>query len=121
MPDSEGPANQPIQPIQQVRKKPPGKLWKRILAGCMAFLLIASMAMSWAVQIRFEQMEYLGTVLEHAAAVTEENTEYLSESSLKRAWNILRYAVGKPKSFDDYEMYASLAIARKEYGEAGLY
>lgn len=121
MPDSEGPANQPIQPIQQVRKKPPGKLWKRILAGCMAFLLIASMAMSWAVQIRFEQMEYLGTVLEHAAAVTEENTEYLSESSLKRAWNILRYAVGKPKSFDDYEMYASLAIARKEYGEAIQY
>lgn len=118
MPDSEGPAN---QLIQQAKKKPPGKLWKRVLAGCMVFLLIASMVMSWAVQIRFTQMEYLGTVLEHAAAVTEENTEYLSESSLKRAWNILRYAVGKPKSFDDYEMYASLAIARKEYGEAIQY
>lgn len=124
MPDTEGPmnqSNQPIQPIQQVKKKPPGKLWKRILAGCMAFALIASMAMGWAVQIRFMQMEYLGTVLEHAAAITQENTEYLSESSLKRAWNILRYAVGKPKTFDDYEMYASLAIARKEYGEAIQY
>lgn len=121
MPDTEGPMNQSNQPIQQPEKKPPGKLWKRILAGCMAFLLIASMVMGWAVQIRFMQMEYLGTVLEHAAAITEENTEYLSEGSLKRAWNILRYAVGKPKSFDDYEMYASLAIARKEYGEAIQY
>lgn len=118
MPDTEGPA---IQPIQQDKKKPSGKPWKRILAGCMALLLIASMAMGWAVQIRFAQLEYLGTVLEHAAAVTEENTAYLSESSLKRAWNILRYAVGKPKTFEDYEMYASLAIARKEYGEAIRY
>lgn len=115
MPDTEEPA---IQPVRQDKKKPLGKLWRRILAGSMVFALIASMIMGWAVQIRFAQMEYLGTVLEHAAAVTQENTEYLSESSLKRAWNILRHAVGKPKSFEDYEMYASLAIARKEYAEA---
>ena len=121
MPETEGPGNQLNQPTQQANQKSRGKLWKRILAGCMALLLIASMAMGWAVQIRFMQMEYLGTVLEHAAAITQENTGYLSESSLKRAWNILRYAVGKPKSFDDYEMYASLAIARKEYGEAIQY
>lgn len=121
MPETEGPGNQLNQPTQQANQKSRGKLWNRILAGCMALLLIASMAMGWAVQIRFVQMEYLGTVLEHAAAITQENTGYLSESSLKRAWNILRYAVGKPKSFDDYEMYASLAIARKEYGEAIQY
>lgn len=84
----------------------------------MVFALIASMMLGWAVQIRFAQMEYLGTVLEHAAAVTQENTGYLSESSLKRAWNILKHTVGKPKSYEDYEMYASLAIARKEYAEA---
>lgn len=118
MPDPEGLAD---SEGKQTPKKPPGKLWKRILAGSMAFLLVASMVMGWAVQIRFAQLEYLGTVLEHAAAVTQENTEYLSESSLKRAWNILRYAVGKPKTFDDYEMYSSLAIARKEYGEAVQY
>lgn len=87
----------------------------------MAFVLVLGMVLGWAVQIRFARLEYLGTVLEHAAAVTETNTDYLSESSLKRAWNILRYAVGKPKTYDEYDMYTSLAIARTEYGEAIQY
>lgn len=94
------------------------KPFRRILAMIMAIVLIVSMVLGYAVQIRFGQLNYLGTVLEHAAAVTADNTDYLNESSLKRAWNILRYAVGKPKTFEEYEMYTSLAIARTEYNEA---
>lgn len=101
--------------------KQPGKLRKRILAGFLAFVLLLGIFLNGAIQIRFARLEYLGTVLEHAATVTEENTEYLNESSLKRAWNILRYAVGKPKTYDEYDMYTSLAIARTEYGEAIQY
>ena len=104
--------------MNQTESKNKRKLWLRILAAMMALLLIGTMILGWAVQIRFAQLEYLGTVLEHAAAVTEANTGYLSESTLQRAWNILLHAVGKPRSFEDYEMYASLSIARKEYGDA---
>ena len=104
--------------LPQVEKRPPKKLWRRVLAAAMAAVLLAGMFLGYAAQIRFGQLQYVGTVLEHAAAVTESNTDYLSEGSLKRAWNILRYAVGRPRTYDEYDMYASLAIARAEYMEA---
>lgn len=103
---------------QQSKTRFSWKLYRRLLAVFMAVVLILSMVLGYAAQIRFGQLQYLGTVLEHAAAVTAENTGYLSESTLKRAWNILKYAVGKPKTYDEYDMYASLAIARTEYDEA---
>jgi len=94
------------------------KLFRRIFAAFMALLLIASMALGYAAQIRFAQMNYVGTVLEHVAAVTADNTDYLNEDSLQRAWKILKYAVGKPKTYEEYEMYSSLAIARTDYAGA---
>lgn len=103
---------------RQAEKKSRTILWRRILAAVMALVLIVGMFLGYAAQIRFGQLQYVGTVLEHAAAVTADNTGYLDESTLQRAWKILRYAVGKPKTFDEYEMYASLAIARTEYEEA---
>lgn len=115
MQNSERPVD---EPISQAAKKPSKKLWRRLLAGFMAVLLLGGLLLGYAAQIRFAQLNYLGTVLEHAAAVTADNTGYLNESGLQRAWNILRYAVGKPKTYDEYEMYASIAIARTEYAEA---
>ena len=94
----------PAEEILQAEKKLPKKLWRRLLAAFMALVLIAAMFLGYAAQIRFGQLQYVGTVLEHAASVTADNTEYLSESTLKRAWNILRYAVGKPKTYDEFEM-----------------
>ena len=108
----------PAEEILQAEKKLPKKLWRRLLAAFMALVLIAAMFLGYAAQIRFGQLQYVGTVLEHAASVTADNTEYLSESTLMRAWNILRYAVGKPKTYDEFEMYASLAIARQDYAGA---
>lgn len=108
----------PAEEILRAEKKLPKKLWRRLLAAFMALVLIAAMFLGYAAQIRFGQLQYVGTVLEHAASVTADNTEYLSESTLKRAWNILRYAVGKPKTYDEFEMYASLAIARQDYAGA---
>lgn len=112
-------SDRPAEPtVPQADKQPDKKLWRRIIAAFMAFILIAGLLLGYAAQIRFAQLNYLGTVLEHAAAVTADNTGYLSESGLKRAWQILRYAVGKPRSYDEFEMYTSLAIARTEYAEA---
>lgn len=111
--------NQPAEDqLLQAEKIPGKRLWRRILAAVMALVLIAAMFLGYAAQIRFGQLQYVGTVLEHAAAVTGDNTDYLSENTLKRAWKILRYAVGKPKTYEEYDMYASLAIARTEYTEA---
>lgn len=104
--------------LLQAEKIPGKRLWRRILAAVMALVLIAAMFLGYAAQIRFGQLQYVGTVLEHAASVTADNTEYLSEGTLKRAWNILRYAVGKPRTYEEYDMYTSLAIARTEYTEA---
>ena len=104
--------------IQEPKKRNMRKLWRRILAAVMAVVLIAGMFLGYAAQIRFAQLNYVGTVLEHVAAVTADTTGYLNESNLKRAWKILKYAVGKPHTYDEYDMYASLAIARTEYQEA---
>ena len=104
--------------LSQAEKRPPKKLWRRVIAATMALVLIAGLILGYAAQIRFAQLNYVGSVLEHAAAVTADNTDYLSENVLTRAWNILRYAVGRPGTYEEYEMYASLAIARTEYAEA---
>lgn len=109
---------QPADELSQDKKQVPKKLWRRLAAAAMALILLGGMFLGYAAQIRFGQMQFVGSVLEHAAAVTASNTDYLSESTLKRAWNILRYAVGKPKTYDEFEMYTSLAIARTEYAEA---
>ena len=108
----------PAEELLQAEKKFPSKLWRRVLAALSALVLIMAMFLGYAAQIRFGQLQYVGTVLEHAASVTADNTDYLSESGLKRAWNILRYAVGKPRTYEEYEMYTSLAIARTAYHEA---
>lgn len=114
--------DQPAQEqSRQAEKQVGNKLWRRILAAVMALVLIASMFLGYAAQIRFGQLQYVGTVLEHAAAVTAGNTGYLEESTLQRAWKILRYAVGKPRTYEEYEMFASLAIARMAYAEAVPY
>jgi len=111
-------AERPAEELLQAEKKLPKKLWRRVIAAGMALILVLGLFLGYAAQIRFAQLSYLGTVLEHAASVTADNTKYLNESTLKRAWNILRYAVGKPRTYDEYDMYASLAIARTEYAEA---
>jgi len=107
--------------LQQAEKKHSKKLWRRILAAAMALVLLAGMFLGYAAQIRFGQLQYVGTVLEQAAAVTADNTGYLDQNTLQRAWRILRYAVGKPKTYEEYEMFASLAIARMEYAQAVPY
>ena len=64
----------PAEEILQAEKKLSKKLWRRLLAAFMALVLIAAMFLGYAAQIRFGQLQYVGTVLEHAASVTADNT-----------------------------------------------
>lgn len=100
--------------------------WRRLIAFVLAALLILSCTgLVTMVQMRRKQkqteLEYAGTLLEQASNVAGENTPYLRMKLLEQAWQLVQHAIGKPKSFEDYDTYASLAITRGEYPEAADY
>ena len=94
------------------------RIWIRLSAGLLALVFVLSMYLTLRAQIRFSGLNFIGQVSEYAARVTEDNTGYLSQSTLDRAWTILRATVRRPRTYSDYEMYSSLAIAREDYAAA---
>lgn len=93
-------------------------LGRRVVALCLAGAMLGGGFLAWKVQIREGELQYVGTVLEQAASVTRSNTRYLNQNTLERAWRVLRTAVRKPKTFEEFDTYASLSIASGEYEEA---
>lgn len=93
----------------------------RILALALTAIILFNLFIGMEAQIRFSEREFAGKVAQYAARVTEENTEYLSKKDLDRAWDILKTLVRKPQTYDDYDMYASIAIAREDYESAVQY
>ena len=91
---------------------------KRIMAAFLALVFVMSMILTMRAQIRFSGLNYAGQVAEYAAHLTEDNTSYLSKSTLDRAWIILRSTIRHPRTYQDYDMYASIAIAREDYESA---
>ena len=104
--------------VRQVETK---HLGRRLLAVLMVLLLILSMYLAYRAQIRFSGLNYVGQISEYAAQVTANNTGYLSRSTLDRAWAILRTTIRHPQSYDDFDLYASIAIAREDYVGATEY
>lgn len=96
-------------------------LGRRIMALFLALILMGGMILVWQVQIRESGLRYAGTILERAQQVTQNNTGYLEESLLERAWRVLKASVPKPRGYEEYDTYASLAIAKGEYAEAVKY
>lgn len=94
---------------------------KRIMAMLLVIVFLLGMYLSFRVQIKFSGLNYVGNVAEYAAKLTENNTGYLSEGTLERAWSILRTSVRRPKTFDEFNTYASIAIAREDYENAAVY
>ncbi len=94
---------------------------RRILALLMVLVLVFSMYLTYRAQIRFSGLNYVGQISDYAAQVTASNTGYLSQSTLDRAWTILRATIRHPRTYEDYNMYASIAIAREDYDGAVEY
>ena len=94
---------------------------RRVLAILMVLFLVLSMFLTYRAQIRFSGLNYVGQISEYAARVTEDNTGYLSQSTLDRAWTILRTTIRHPRTYEDYNMYSSIAIAREDYTGAAEY
>ena len=91
---------------------------RRILAFALAAVLLGSMMLAWEARVRDLRKAYVGSALEYAAQVLQSNTGYLNEPAVERAWQILTNAVRKPKTYEEFETYASLSIAKGEYKEA---
>lgn len=87
----------------------------------LVLTLVGGTALAYSIQIKDLQMQYVGTVLEYASQVLSSNTEYLDQSVLDRAWRVLTTAVRKPRTFEQYDTYASLATARGNYEQAAEY
>ena len=100
------------------QKESKNMFWTRITAGLLALVFVLSMALTFRAQIRFSGLNYVGQVSEYAARVTEGSTGYLSRNTLDRAWAILRTTVRRPRTYEDFDLYASIAIAREDYETA---
>lgn len=94
------------------------RLGRRLLALILVAAMLGSMVLMWQVQIRDYGMQFVGTVLEEAQQVTRTNTPYLSQPTLERAWRVLKATVSKPDTYEEFDTYASLAIAKGDYADA---
>lgn len=97
------------------------RIGQRIIAVILIITMLGGMMLMFEVQIRDLEMQFLGTVLEQAHQVTNQNTEFLSQSTLERAWRVLKSRISKPNTYDEFDTYASLAIAKGDYAEAQKY
>ena len=97
------------------------RIWLRTLALVLVVLIIFSMYLGMESRILFSGTQYVGRIAEYAASITEDNTGYLTQKRLDRTWSILKSLIRKPKTYDQYEMYASIAIAREDYSGAIQY
>ena len=96
-------------------------IWLRILAAVLLAVFCLSLYLNVQARIIFSGSQFVGKVAEYAAGVTEDTTGYLTENRLERAWDVLTTLVRKPRTFDQYETYASIAIAREDYQNAVQY
>lgn len=103
------------------RKRSKNPIGYRILAIFLAALFFLGIYATLRTNIRFSKRQYVETVAKEAAQITEDNTAYLSESRLERAWKILRTTVKQPETYEDYDLYTSIAIAREDFENAAVY
>jgi tetratricopeptide (TPR) repeat protein len=96
-------------------------IWLRILAAVLLAVFVLSLYLNIQARIIFSGSQFVGKVAEYAAGVTEDTTGYLTEGRLERAWDVLTTLVKKPRTYDQYETYASIAIAREDYENAIQY
>ncbi len=90
----------------------------RILAVVLTVCILLSTYLSIMTQVRYEQIQYVNTILELASNITAENTGYLTASRVDRAITFLKTLIRKPHTYEQFEQFASLYIAREDYANA---
>ena len=102
-------------------KRPHKKIWRRVLAVVLAISLILPSIVAIKTEIDFSKMDYVEETARFAASYTEDTTGYLTENRLNRAWSYLQTLVGEPETYEEYDLYASLAIAKNDFKTAAKY
>lgn len=101
------------------KQKHKASWWTRALALTLALLMFGSILLIDAIQIKIQkQAEAEKSAYNAANNYLVDSTAYVSKSTLERAAQVIKEAVTKPKSLQDFYNLASEAIAKAEYEKA---
>ena len=92
----------------------------RIIAALLAVLLVGELVLSNMANVKFNASKYANTEYSDAAEYLEENDEYLSATKLARMRAVVR-TLQTPQNYEQYSLFASVAIADGEYAQAVEY
>lgn len=92
-------------------------LWIRIISMLLAVLFIFELALAGSSRVKFSADDYSGTPAELAADYIGENDEYITADRLRRMRAVAR-TMGTPKTYEEYSLFASVAIADGSYEKA---
>ena len=95
-------------------------LWVRLLSIFLAVLLFAQAGLISAAQLHFSAKNYAGSENEKAAELVAQDDAYLNAPLLERMRTIVSL-LKKPETYDEYSMFASVAVADEEYDKAEDY
>ena len=105
---------------ENVSKKPIFSKRMRLIALILAVLLIGEIILSNTVAVSFSSQKYADSEYEQPAEYIEQNDEYLTADALSRMRAVVSL-LGEPKTYDQFSLFASVAIADEEYAKAADY
>ncbi|MBQ6602402.1 MAG: tetratricopeptide repeat protein [Eubacterium sp.] len=107
--------------MEETKKESKKKKWPRVLAVVIVLVMILTPVLTLKTQIAFSRQRYAGETESYAALLTEEETGYLTDSRMDRVWKYLKTLGGNPKTYEEYEVYAQVAIGREDFASAETY
>ena len=107
--------------MEETKKESKKKKWPRVLAVVIVLVMILTPVLTLKTQIAFSRQRYTGDIDSYAAMLTEEETGYLTDSRMDRIWKYIKTLGGNPKTYEEYEVYAQVAIGREDFASAETY
>ncbi len=102
---------------QAPRQQPAGRLAIRAIAGMLAILILAATLLGYASRIDFASSKFTDGAAAEAAEYVEQSTDYLTEDQISRIWELMQ-TWGEATTYEDYDLRASVAIAKEQYADA---
>lgn len=103
-------------------KKGSGKLiGRRLLVVLLILILILGPVVTAKTQIRFSAENYTGQEEAYAAQIMEQETPYLSDDRMSRQWKYLQTVGRVPREYEDFKLFADIAIANGDLESAANY
>ena len=107
--------------MEQEKKGTLKLIGRRLLVFLLILVLILGSVLTAATQIRYTAENYTGQNEAYAARVVEQETPYLSDDAISRQWKYLQTIGHLPRTYEDFNLYADIAIANEDFGAAEKY